>query len=694
METRRRLLRFPARLPPQAVFLLLMTPQPLIRFVSLLALSASLAAGVAGPGRAQWTILLDAQPRRIAADGRSSSQVTALVSTGGGAPAPDGTEVRFTTTAGSIVPVARTAAGRAVAVLTAGSSPNIAQVTAIAGAASAVTEVEFVAGDYQPPSIVLRVEGEVGYSVDQGVLIASGAVLHHGDLRIAADAIEFDERRGQVRAQGNVEISRGDVSVHADALWYSPEESAGALLIYGRQPRTVPFRSDLLTLQSPQPAADLRSFEPFRVERGRSWIRAGAATVWPRERIQFSRAEVLVNGRTVLALPHYFYDYRGTPLNPISQQLRYTQFEGLVVDMPYFFQFGRTRSAAVRLRYAGRGSSYGGFASPRQGFSLGLEQIYDLGGGGGRFFVDSFPSADRSLEWTHSQTFGGGRRLGASLRYQPRSDYLKNALSGSASFSVPMPGWDLSLGAYGSSSESRLPGAGQRSRSTLTSRLDARTRPKPVPGTGLSWRASGAVVRGPVGSGSGLETGFYQSAGVSLTHRPLSLGFASLTLDAGLEQLAGARSGTSLRGRAVLARSLGKGGDLTVTWDQEFAGGTALTSAYRRSLTAALSGGSSDGLSGFAYASWIPGQDAASVTAGVTRPLAAGLRVDASWSFSSAAYRDSFGNQFTSRFSYFRLSLVRPLGLLDIRLTWSPQGRDYGLDRGQKLWLELGGAAF
>ena len=432
-----------------------MTSDPVKRLIFTLALCSVMAASVAARAGAQWIVSVDAQPRRIAADGRSTSQVTAIVSLAGGAPAPDGTEVRFTTTAGSIVPVARTTAGRAVGVLTAGSSPNIAQVTAIAGAASAVTEVEFVAGDYQPPSIVLRVEGEVGYSVDQGMLIASEAVLMHGDLRIAADAIEFDERRGQVRAQGNVEISRGDITVHADALWYSPEESAGALLIYGRQPQTVPFRSDLLTLQSPQPALDLRSFEPFRVERGRSWVRADAATVWPRERIQFSRAEVLVNGRTVLALPHYFYDYRGTPLNPISQQLRYTQFEGLVVDMPYFFQFGQTRSAAVRFRYAGRGSSYGGFASPRQGFSLGLEQIYDVAGGGGRFFVDSFPTSDRSLEWVHNQAFSGGRRLGASLRYQPRSDFLRNALSGSASLSVPMPGWDLSLGAYGSSSETR-----------------------------------------------------------------------------------------------------------------------------------------------------------------------------------------------------------------------------------------------
>ncbi len=664
------------------------------RFAFVPALAAVLTLFAVQQAGAQWTVTLDAQPRRVSADGRSSSQVTAIVSGTGGAPAPDGTEVRFTTTAGTIVPVARTTAGRAVGVLTAGSTPNIARVTAIAGAASAVTEVEFVAGEQQRPDVMLRVEGEVGYSVDQGVLIASQAVLFHGELRIAADAIEFDERRGQVRAQGNVEVSRGDITVHADALWYSPEETAGALLIYGRQPHAVPFRSDLLTLQAPQPAPDLRQFEPFRVERGRSWIRADAATVWPRERIQFTRAEVLVNGRPVLALPHYFYDYRGTPLNPISQQLRYTQFEGLVLDMPYFFQFGQTRSAAVRVRYAGRGSSYGGFATPRQGFSLGLEQIYDLPGGGGRLFVDSFPTSDRSLEWVHNQTFTAGRRLGASLRYQPRSDFLKNALAGSASYSMPMPGWDLALAAYGSSSQPRSAAPAPRGQSTLTTRLDARTRPRPVPGTGLSWRASGSVVRGPVGSRAGLETGFYQSAGVSLTHRPVSLGFASLTLDAGLEQLTGARSGASLRGRAVLARSLGRGGDVTVSWDQEFAKGTTLTSAYRKSLTATLTGGLAGGLQGYAYLSWLPDISATSVTAGASRPLAAGLRADLSWTYSSAEFEDSFGAGFSSRFSYLQMSLVRPLGLLDIRLTWSPQGRDYGLNRGQKFWLELGGPAF
>lgn len=637
---------------------------------------------------------MDPQPRRIAADGRSTSQITVSLLASDGSPAPDGTEVRFSSTAGSVVPVARVVAGRAIAVLTSGTTPNIAQVTALAGGSSSITEVEFVSGDYQPSDVMLRAQGELGYSIDQGLLIVSEGSVEHAGLKIEADTIEFDERRGQIRAQGNATLSRESISVAADALWYSPEDTSGALLIIGRTPSIVPFRADLLSMEQPRPAQDTRQFEPFRATSGRSWITAESAVIWPRERIQFTRAQVLVDNRPVLSLPHYFFDYRATAVNPIAQQLRFTQYEGFVLDLPFFFQFREERSAAVRLRYAGRGSSYGGFTTPRKGMSLGLEQSYNAVGGGGRLFLDAFTHSERALQWTHTQTLPGARRLNASVRYQPVSDYARNALSGNANYSTSLAGLDLGLSVYGSRSQARAPQAVQGTQGTLTTRFDARARSRPIASTGLSWRTSGSLVHGPVGTRGGLETGFYQTLGFFLANRPVPLGFANLTLDGGTEKSFGARSRTSVRARGVLSRPLGPSGDISVTWDQEFAGGQALSSAYRKSLTASASAGTLEGLHGYAFYSWIPDNDARSLSATASRAFARHYRLELNYTYSSAGYEDAFGNILSSRYSYFRASLVRRLGMLDISLSFSPQGRDYGLKRGQKIWIELGGGAF
>jgi len=645
----------------------------------------------------QWAITLDSQPRRIAADGRSTAQITAVVSSPGTGPAPEGTEVRFNTTAGSIMPVARVTGGKASAVLTSGATPSIAQITAIVGSSSATTEVEFVSGDFQAAEVMLAVQGDLAYSIDEGLLVADHATLSHGDLHISADTLEFDERRGQVRAQGSVTAAKGESTISADALWYSPEDQAGAVLIAGRSPVQVGFRANTLGIQTPQPATDQRAFEPFRPTHSRSWITAERAVIWPRERIQFTHATVTQDNRPVLSLPHYFYDYKGNTLNPISQQFRYTSYEGVVLDLPFYFQFREQSSAGVRLRYAGRGSSYGGFVTPRKGISLGLEQMYNTSGGGGRVFVDSFATQTRSFEWNHNQTASGGRRLTGSLRYQPLSDYSSNALSGFGSYAFSAHQVDLTAALYGNRSKARGNVTSQSSTGSLTTRLDARTRGRAIGSTGLSWRASGALVRGPLGSNGagGLETGFYQTLGLGVARRPIPLvAGTSLTLDSSLERTFGAAAGTSLRGRAILSRPLGQYGDASLTWDQEFSGGRNVSSPYRKSLMGSLTAGKPEGLHGYAYLSWLPDDNSTNYQLSAYQPLGKLWRLEYTHNFNKVTFDDSLGDISASRFGYSRLSLVRPLGLFDVSLSWSPQGRDYGLKRGQKFWLEFGSRSF
>jgi len=673
----------------------------LMRMARIMAPAAlAIAAGAIPAGAQQWMMHADAQPRRVAADGRATSQITVTVSSAQTGPAPDGTEVRFNTTSGSIIPVARLTAGKATAVLTSGTTPSIAQVTVFVGSSSTTAEVEFVAGDVQVKEIVLQAEGDIAYSVDRGLLIGADTTLTHGDLSISAATVEFEEQVGQVRAQGDVAVSSGGSMIHADALWYSPENEAGAVLIAGPSPLVVSFRSGLLKLSAPIPALDLQAFELFKPDNTRTWITAERATIWPRERIQFTQAVVSIGGRDVLALPHYFYEYQGTGLNPISQQFRYTEYEGMVLDLPFYFMFRKQQSAGVRLRYAGRGSSYGGFATPRKGFSLGLEHIYNASGGGGKLFVDDFPSRDRSLEWTHDQTLSGARRLNASLRYQPISEFSRNAVSGFASYGWRTAGLDMTLAAYGSRSNPREDGTADMvdlNSGALTARLDARTPSREIGHTGLSWRASAALVNGPLSynSSTGTSTGFYQTLGVGIARRPIALPLkSSLTLTTDIGQSVGAFSSTSIRGRAAWSKSLGRSGHASVSWDQEFLSGRTLSSPYRKSLTASVSAGSAGGLRAYSHFVWIPDDSSHSLQLTATKPLGKLYRLQFSHSFSGAGYTDQDGRHWNSSYRYSKLSLSRQLGLLDLTLSWSPQGRDYGLNRGKKLWLEIGSRAF
>ena len=645
----------------------------------------------------QWEIKLDAQPNRISADGRSTSQITIDLSSPQTGPAPDNTEVRFQTTAGSIVPVARVVGGKATAVLTSTTTRNFAQVTAIVGGQSATVQVEFVAGDFQTESVMLTFIGELGYSTDKGVLIAADASVTHGDLRISADTLEFDESQGQVRGQGNVVVSRDEISIAADAVTYKPEDGTGWVLITGRVPQEVAFRSDTLSIQTPRPTKNLLAYDAFQAKDTRTWITASRAVVFPRERIQFTQAEVRVGGRPVLALPHYFYDYRGNSLNPISQQFRYTSYEGMVMDLPFYFQFKENSSAAVRLRYAGKGSSYGSYATPRKGFTLGMEQTYSAPGGGGRFFADSFMTSGRLLEWNHTQTLSAGRRLSGSLRYQPRTDFAKNAVSGFGSYGWKSAGFDMTFATYGSSSQSRVETSALASQSSVTTRLDARSPGHAISGTGLSWRTNLAVVQGPLytnGFSNNLHNGLYESVGIGLAHRPVPMPLgATFSMDSSLERSFGARSTNSLRGRAILAKALGQSGDVSLTWEQDLLGGNSLSSPYQKSLTGALSAGKPNGMRGYAFFTWLPDDKSTYLTATVSRPLTKKFRMEASHNFSRVDY-NSLGVLSTSSFRYSRVSLIRPIGLFEVSLNFSPQGRDYGLKNSKTVWFEFGSRAF
>src|SRR4051812_3559879 len=104
--------------------------QRLLLFVLALQVATGLPPLTRQAAAGTGSIRLDARPSTLLADGHSTATITAAARDSGGNLVPDGTQVRFTTTAGSITEVVLTSSGSARATLTSSSLPGDAEVSA------------------------------------------------------------------------------------------------------------------------------------------------------------------------------------------------------------------------------------------------------------------------------------------------------------------------------------------------------------------------------------------------------------------------------------------------------------------------------------------------------------------------------------------------------------------------------------
>lgn len=447
---------------------------------------------------AEYRLTLQATPERLLADGSSAAQITVEVKDSAGNPAPDGTEVRFTTTAGTIVSSADTAGGTATALLTGAPYPTLAVVTAQVGADHGITQVEFFSGETEDAtSPLLQLEGDLEYSVDQQLILGTGGVtVQYRGLTITAENAQIDQFQGMIKAQGNVTLTQGQNQLTGDELAYDSQTQRGVLLEIGDTLKKTAFQGRNLTPYGTRVSPQQDETAPLIPGDSRLWITARRMTVVPREKIQFRQASIYVNDVCLMSFPHYFLSLTGGS-NFLQQQIRYTSESGFVLDMPFYYRLTPQQTSAVKVRYASKGSSYSSYYSPRHGWSLGLEEQYSLGSRAeGRVFLDSVTHRERSLEWNHQHEFDRRTRGNLSLTYQPRSTYAQNQLNGYLSLYQSLPRANLSFSANGSRSET--PGYGGSSSHTyrnFSANLRYTQRTRPIPGTN-------------VGYGTGLTLGY------------------------------------------------------------------------------------------------------------------------------------------------------------------------------------------
>lgn len=655
------------------------------------------------PAFAGVMVSVETNTPSIPADGKSYAQVLITVLEQTGAPVSDGTEVRLTTSAGDVSPVVYTTAGRAVGIVTSSTCAQIATINASADGAAGSTQIEFVVSSGDEAAVgsgrILMSGGSLAYCVEQDAIVgSSGVTMQYRGLTVTADSIQLNQAAGQIRAQGNVKISKGAKSISAVEL-------------------ACDIRGDKIYVLSSYESKDIRAFDVGKLDpvdfdpakapsftplvnvSGKTWIVSSKLTLIPSQKLLFYKTSIYVGNSKVVTLPYYSYSY--SDRQSILQQIHYTSNDGMLVDMPFYCRLTESSASAVKLRYSSSGGETGGYTRPRRGPSLGLQQDYLTGDSGrGTVFIDSIGSSSQACELAHHLDYGSpmdNGRADISARFQPSSSYAKNIYSATASMSGVLPRYSYSvLGYFGGSriKESLLPG-GYLDQSNCS--LRAVVRSKQAIALGWLGNLFPSLTVG-YGTPSGLlSSTLYQSLGVSsVRNKPISG-----TLSAGFEQ----SSAFTMTGSGATGSEMRLRPSLRTSW----AGGNASIN-YTLNLRSGLSNGF-----------WNQGKH--QIGASLTTEIGSRCSVNSSVDFgldahrlnllSTVRYRPARLWEIRSSYDLYRYSydlnaisysyttsrlqtgIYHPVGIYEVGLVWSPNGQQYGVvDQGRHLWLELSGIGF
>lgn len=653
----------------------------------------------------RFILSAEAAPSSILADGKSYSQIIITVTGTDGHPAPDGTQVRVSTTAGNVTTTAYAGGGRATAILTSTTSPEIAIVTCSAGGASASTQVEFSSfqGDSSLGPKVIRMEGgSLAYSVERDVILASdGVAVDYNGFMIHASSAQISEQQGVIKAQGEVCIKRGDESLSADALVYDLRTDKCRLLADGSV-TTVSASSLFKSGNAPKTDAGSADFSPLSAESTKNWVIAKKLTMFPHEKIQFTRASIYMGNTHLVDLPHYFYDYNNR--GALMDQIRYTQWEGFVADIPMYYRVTDDSSGALKLRYAQKGSDYGGYDHPRKGPSIGLEQAYSLGPrSDGRIFLDSISDKGRSLELRQHHEFGSiwqNGRADLSLRYQPNGSFAKGVYTAYLNASLSGKKYDYYLSGFVGGSQVPVWDPSNVESMDYASQADSSVRATIRPRhtfslAGLNFSPNMSLGYGRIGTGATSMTFkdcMYQSAGLSFHSATFGSRTMNLSFDGSsdLTNTSDGRMGASLRLGTNLRRSW-RGGSASLGYTMNLQGGPAVNmfSSSVHTLTGTVFAGLGAKWSCCSYFGY--GLD----TGRLNLSGSAMYEINRTWKLRGeySLYRYKLSSStinYTSSMSYLKAGIYRPVGPYEIGLAWSPTGQQAWSSSSKKLWLEIG----
>ena len=641
-----------------------------------------------GAAAAAYRIELQAQPQRPRAGGEPCA-ITANISDALGAPARDGTQITFVTTLGAIAPqVAETSGGIARTELTS-AAPGTAEVSILAEGQREVVVVEFTgaaAGPARPaakPAPVVKIEGRyVAYSADYDCVTATDqARARAGALVIEAGNLQYEVAQGMLKAQHDVRLTNGGVSLEGERACYRVASCDGVLLRAREGVERVAFRADDLTAPAADPVgAD--NLQPVDTSDTNTWIVARDALIFPNERIQFTDATLYVGEKRIFSLPHYVAPLRGQR-SLLNQVFSVSSYGGLNLDLPLYYAGDEHHLGSLHVRHRARDSyGYGG-----AGWSLGLEEQYRFSSASrGRFAVDDLAENTRSLRLDHQIEFGPRRRMDMGVSYYRYSPDYPGALTGRALYSQRLRGSDLSVMALGSSI------AGMSSWS-----VDGQMRwdDRPLGKTGVDYDVTTNLGYG--GAQYGYGGGLCLGGGIGLSPPAWEIAQGTTAALDLAQQLSWAQIGgprTAFDARLMLRQSLGNLGGATVSYDYDLSRGGYYSSYGRQQLSvnAFLNQGLDWRASGYLTYSLDRDSLFASGNLSYSLPFEADARGRSPWRLDLRGSYAQFG---AGKSVSSRVGLGRALGAYEVLVCYSPTASSgygsygYGYGRGKSFWIEF-----
>lgn len=656
-------------------------------------------------------ISVDASPQSLPANGKSYSQILVTVLEQTGVPVPDNTEVRLTTSAGDITPIVYTSGGRAVGILTSSAIPQIAVITAIANGITSSAQVEFSSSDSEevtPSARTIRMSGgTLAYSVDEDTVIgSSGVTVEYRNLTIQAASAQVSQAIGQIRAQGEVTIKKGEKTLTADALVCDTRTDKIRFLDLKDESSMRTFDiTDLEQDGSESMPANPQAFSPMMDVDGKTWIVSRRLVLIPGDKIIFFKASIYVGDSKILTMPYYSYSYETR--ESILQQVRYTSNEGMLVDFPFYYHVADSSAGALKLRYAGSGDDTGGYFRPRRGLSMGLENEYSIGSRSqGRVFVDSVGNSTRAFELAHRLEYGSafiGGRVNVSARYQPTSRYGKDIYSTSLSIAGSLKDYNYIFSGYFSGSSIPQPDLLDPETidyiSQSNSSLRAILRPKsPIILDGFG-RLSPSLILGYGNLWSSdkiVSPSLYQSIGLNFSRNQVSKGNTYLSFDGamGFTVTAKGDTGSSLRMGPTL-RNNWTGGSASLSYTLNLHDGTtdSISGLSKHQLGGNLYFNMGGKLNSYLSANYGLDSKRLNLYSTLNYTLSKDWQIRSSYDLYRYSYELN-NESYSYKNSYLKVGIYRPLGQYEIGLAWSPNGRNYGIDKDKHLWLEFNGREF
>jgi hypothetical protein len=650
-------------------------------------------------------VSVDTNTPSISADGKSYAQILVTVLEQTGASVSDGTEVRLTTSAGDITPAVYTAGGRAVGILTSSTCPQIATINAIVNGISGSTQVEYLVSSGEEEAAagartIRMTGGSLAYSVEQDVIIGSNSVtMEYKGITIRAASIQVNQSSGQIRAQGEVSVRKGDKTLTANELACDMRGERIHMLCSDDRNDAKAFDVGKLEPADAESAKnDAIGFNPLLNINGRTWVVSRRLVLIPSQKILFYKASIYVGESKVVSMPYYSYSYKDR--QSILQQVHYTSNDGMLVNLPFYYRLTESGASSVKLRYAASGSEIGGYSRPRKGPSIGLEHDYLVGDAGrGMLFVDSLGSSSQAYELAHHLEYGSALdsgRADISARYQPSSSYAKGIYSTSVNVSGSLPSYSYSvLGYYGGSRIKRSFGPGGyldqsncslrtviRSKKAIASSLVGNMIPSLTVGYGM-----------PSGS---LSSCLYQSLGLNSNRtRPINSHISSgLDGAVGFTMTAEGDTGAEMRLRPSI-RTHWVGGNASINYTLNLKSGlnNSVWAQGKHQIGTSLFFDIGNKLSCSSYVDFGLDSKRMNLYSTLRYRATKHWQVRSSYDLYRYSYQMNAGS-YTYTTSYLQAGLYRPVGMYEIGLVWSPDGQLYGMNQGKRLWLELSGLGF